>query len=119
MAWSYDTGLSKPLDRVRFKIGDTLQADPLFDDDEIIAILAANAEDVLVASIALIRSLVFRYARLRNVKADDVSIEANGLYKQYKEQLDVLLAEQGASVGSTQGGVLGGEYLKALDVKIY
>lgn len=119
MNWTYDPNLTTPSDRVRFKIGDTTESSPLFADEELEAILAKNANDVLKTCIELMRSLVRRYARMVTVKADDVSKEAGKLYTQYREQLDDLLLEQRTTSGTTAGGQLGGAYLKTLKPKLF
>lgn len=109
MAWTYDPTLATPKDETRIKIGDTVQEDPLFSDEEIVATLTRNANDVLKASIELMRSLVRRHARLSGtLRADDVSKNVGSLYKQYQEQLNDLLLEASAISGTTMSGQLGG-----------
>ena len=57
MSWTYDPNLITETDRVRFLLGDTLEADPLISDEELVALLslaggiteaAARAADALV-----------------------------------------------------------------------
>jgi hypothetical protein len=120
IVWTYNPKLLTPIDLVRFKIGDTVEGAPLFLDAEITATLSANASDVLKTSIELMRSLVRRFARFSGtLKADDVSKDVGKLYQQYREQLEELLLEQRATVGSTRGGQLGSQYLKSLKPKQY
>lgn len=112
MAWSYDPRLISPYDQIRFKIGDTVERAPLFSNEEIIAIYARNNSVVIDAAVELMRGLVMRYARMAGaIKADDVSKETGGLYKQYKEQLDGLLVEQQTGAGTTTVGQLGAHFL--------
>ncbi len=42
MSWSYDITLGSAKDRIRFLIGDTDEAEALFSDEEIDAVLAQS-----------------------------------------------------------------------------
>lgn len=117
MPATYNFALVTNLDKVRFKIGDTETRAPLFHDEEIEAILLQEGDNVLNASIVLVRSLVFRFARLCNVKADDVSKEAGLLHDRYKEHLATLVSEAGGASNPTVSGQLGSEALA--DLKLY
>ncbi len=107
MTWSYDPTLPTDKDKVRLKIADTVEADPLFQDEEITAVLAVEGT-VLKAAIALARGLVSRYSRVGGtIKADDVSVDVSYLYKQSRTLLEDLLSELPRKKSRTRGGSVG------------
>lgn len=63
MAATFDWGLGRALDRVRFALGDTEVAEALLPDESYEATLATYDDDERRATLVLAEALIARYAR--------------------------------------------------------
>ena len=90
--WSYDPALTRTLDQVRFKIGDTEADDTLFEDAEIAWQLTATGS-VLLAALACARSLHAKAAREVSISADGIRSDATSSAKGYKVLVTALERE--------------------------
>ena len=70
MSWDYDpTKLQEvPKDQVRFIIGDTNEAEPLLQDEEIEFLLSENNNHILLSAIAGCDSIISKLARVPDFK---------------------------------------------------
>lgn len=95
MGWSYDTGLSTELDRVRFLIGDTDLAHPQLQDEEILFLVSSSGSSTSAAAAAACRGLAARYARRVHEEVGDLKLYNEQMFDHY-----VALAEQLSAQGS-------------------
>lgn len=65
-AASYQPELTRPLDRLRYSLGDIDIATPLLPDATYIAMLQAQANDERKATLELVSGLITRFAQLPN-----------------------------------------------------
>lgn len=73
MTWTYTIPIATDLDRVRFLIQDTVQANALVSNEEIDYALECF-EDVRFASAMVLRALAVRFGRAGSVRVGDVSV---------------------------------------------
>lgn len=77
MTWSYSGDpSSSDMDNVRFLIGDTITADQLLQNEEILSVLAGQPNPILAAAIAA-RAIAAKFSRLTNVRVGKTQIWAN------------------------------------------
>ena len=76
MTWTYDPSMATAKDRVRFRLGDTIEADPLLQDEEI-AYLIADGGSVGSVTIACADALAARFARMAQSVTDDIGQSVN------------------------------------------
>ena len=102
MSFSYGSGLSTALDRIRFALGDTDVTLVMLSDAMIQGALDVNGSDERRATITLAEGLMARYAR----EPDDVTTE--GLKISWKDRLAAwrsLVARLRSELG-TPGGLM-------------
>ena len=75
MSFSYGSGLSTALDRIRFALGDTDETLAMLPDETILGALDVNGSDERRATISLAEGLMARYAR----EPDDVTTEGRAI----------------------------------------
>ena len=75
MSWTYDPAMASDRDKVRFRLGDTVEAAPLLQDEEIDVLLEGS--DVISATIACAESLAMHFASLAQSKTDDIGQSVN------------------------------------------
>lgn len=75
MRWTYDPAMASDRDKVRFRLGDTVEAAPLLQDEEIDVLLEGS--DVISATIACAESLAMHFASLAQSKTDDIGQSVN------------------------------------------
>lgn len=93
MEWTYDPGISRPLDQVRFLIGDTNAYDPQLDDGEVTFCLTDNNGTVTRAALACAEALQGKYSRLVDSKIDDTEEKLSGRLGQYTQLVNQLRAK--------------------------
>ena len=76
MSWTYDPAMASDRDKVRFRLGDTVEAGALLQDEEIDGLLA-DAGSVTNATIAGADALAMRFASLAQSKTDDIGQSVN------------------------------------------
>ena len=76
MSWTYDPAMASDRDKVRFRLGDTVEAGALLQDEEI-DVLLADAGSVTNATIAGADALAMRFASLAQSKTDDIGQSVN------------------------------------------
>lgn len=98
MSFSFDPGLTDPLDRVRQLIGDTVDAEHLVEDATITYYLTIMGE--LATAARLAHDLMARFASSIDAGSDRQLFQRSQRFKQYKElaiNLDAQLAQQGST----------------------
>lgn len=105
MSWTYSGDPSStPKDAVRFAIGDTIQNDPLLQDEEISYIVAQNPsidDSAYAAAVAI----VAKFSRLTDIMAGKEKIFYSQKVKQYQQLADKLWLNAGVVVIPYAGGV--------------
>ena len=76
MSWTYDPTMASDRDKVRFRLGDTVEAGALLQDEEI-DVLLADAGSVTNATIAGADALAMRFASLAQSMTDDIGQSVN------------------------------------------
>jgi hypothetical protein len=92
MAFSYEPALTDARSLVRFEVGDTDPAAPLFEDAEVDAVLAANGDEPLAAAAALCEQLATRFARDVDVELDGQSMKRSQRALAYEKRAAALRA---------------------------
>jgi hypothetical protein len=87
MAWTYDSTATEPRDQLRLLIGDVLQADQQFQDEELDYILTGHPS-LLSAAAAACRALASRYARYADKWVGNLKILASQKSRQYLRQAE-------------------------------
>lgn len=119
MAATFHDALDRPLDLVRFAVGDTATAAAEVQDETYTSLLSANAGDVNKAALVVADYLILLYARQPD------AVEVTGAVKvawrdrmaaleQIAARLRLITGAPGAASAFIQSGVLtnGGEFLK-------
>ena len=88
MTWTYTMPIATDLDRVRFMTGDTVESDPLLQNEEIAYALSVFA-DVRLAAALCLRTLIAKCAREGNVSVGEVSVSSSRS-QQWKYAADTL-----------------------------
>lgn len=83
MTWLYDSNLSTPKDQVRFETGDTIQLDPLLQDEEIEFVLSQNSNQVLRAAAECCEKISALFARQVDNNSGKTSAQASQRSKAY------------------------------------
>jgi hypothetical protein len=105
MSWSYSGDPSKsPKDEIRFIIGDTINADPILQDEEINFILSDNTSTADAAYAACLR-IVARYSRLADTTSGKEKIAYSQKVKQYQQLANILWVDAGNIIIPYAGGV--------------
>lgn len=89
MAWTYDDALDQPLYEVRFKVGDTIEADPQLSDGEITYLISQAGGSVLGASYLAAKAIAAKYARQVSKGMGQTNIQL----QQRKDHYDELAEE--------------------------
>lgn len=103
MTFTYDNTLSTNLAKVRFRIGDTDSADPLFTDEEIGALLSSEGS-VLKAALACCRSLAARFARKADAAIGMVRENLSQVSKRFGELCGDLESQISAEAEASADG---------------
>lgn len=95
MAFTYEAAsiATDPLMEIRFLLGDTDADIPLFQDEEITALLTANNSDVYAVSILCCKNLLAHAAQQVTHWVGPEKEVASDLYEHYKELLAILQRE--------------------------
>lgn len=99
MTFSYSPSLPSPLHRVRFLIGDTVDAGHLVENQEITYTLSIQPIETFAAA-AIAESLAARFAGKPDVRVGQTSVSNSALAAQYRE----LAARLRAAGGTIAGG---------------
>lgn len=99
MTFAYDTTMDTPLDEVRFAVGDTSTPHHLVENEEITALLAKYADNVLVVACKIAQHLAARFAREADFAMDEQSVKLSQKSKRYEELAARLSSE------SSDGGI--------------
>ena len=78
MAFTYTAGATADRDRLRFELGDTVEARALFDDAELDDLLVQESDSVLGAAAHACEILAARFARDFSFMADGSRFEKGG-----------------------------------------
>lgn len=91
MAWTY-TGNpgSSPRDEVRFLLGDTSEADPLLQDEEIDYLLGEHGGSAIAAAVAACEAVVAKLSREADLSSGATSISASQRRAHYASLLTQL-----------------------------
>jgi hypothetical protein len=103
MAATFDWGLGRALDRLRFAVGDTEVAEALLPDESYEAALAMYDGDERRATLVLAEGLIARYAR----EPEKVVVEDSRVEVSWKERLagwTALVARLRAELSGSHGG---------------
>lgn len=76
MSWTYDPSMASDRDQVRFRLGDTVEADALLHDEEI-DVLLGNGGSVLSVTADCAESLAMRFGRMAQSMTDDIGQSVN------------------------------------------
>jgi hypothetical protein len=76
LTWTYTLPITTDLDRVRYLIGDTVEVDPLLQNEEITYALSVYV-DVMLAAASALRALIGRYLRETDVSIGGVSVSGS------------------------------------------
>lgn len=98
MTFTYD--LSTTNGKVRFEIGDTVQASAMLTDEEIAYALGENGSSVLVTAASLCETLAMKFARDVDFSMDGQSVSASQKSKQYLALAATLRRRAGQGVGT-------------------
>lgn len=101
MTFSYSPTLARALDRVRFLLGDTVDAGHLVENQEITYVLAAQPIETFAAA-AIAESLAGRFAAQADVSIGATSISNGDRAARFRE-LAVSLRRAGGSIGGGDG----------------
>lgn len=105
MAWTYSGDpLSNDKDSVRFEIGDTIEADPLLQDAEILATLAQGG-NILSAAALCCEVLARKFARDVDNSIGPQRISASQRYKHFFAQSKELRRRASSSNAPYAGGL--------------
>jgi hypothetical protein len=99
---TYDATLATPLDRVRFRLGDTMvsPADSAeLSDEEITALLDQHGSSEAAATLAAARALYARYTRLISTSVGDTSVQLGEIATNYRILMGDLERELTAASG--------------------
>jgi len=85
MAWSYSGNpATSPLDELRFKIGDTDPAAPIFSDEELEYILAANNGNMMASCTQCVQAAIAKYGRLKDEVIGGLEAKYQQIYENYQ-----------------------------------
>ena len=85
MSFSYDINHGTAMDRVRFAIGDTYTPHNLVDDEEIVALLAANNQNEGRVAYKIAEHLAAKFARDADFAMDEQSVKLSQKSTQFRE----------------------------------
>ena len=97
--FSYDGDLTKPLNVVRFNIGDTLKERPLLRNREIEGILAKNSDNELLASADCADHLATRFAAFPDFSIGRVSKKFGSVSEMFSKRAEHLRLEASKRAG--------------------
>lgn len=105
MTFTYDlTGGFTNLTRVRFRIGDKDSTAPIFQDEEINAVLSDYNGDWRKAAVALLQSLIATLAGTPNFTADWLKVDVNTAIANYMKSIAALNDEIEIASGVVETG---------------
>jgi len=85
MAWSYSGNpSSSPLDELRFKIGDTDPAAPIFSDEELEYILTNNGGNMMASCTQCVQAAIAKYGRLKDEVVGGLQAKYQQIYENYQ-----------------------------------
>lgn len=98
MSFSYDFNNieTNPLDDLRFRLGDTTEVGafaPLFQDEELTALLNFNNQDVTLAELAALEILANRFALLSDQVTGKVQTKYSQISEAYQRRADAIRAD--------------------------
>lgn len=97
MAWSYDENLLTDKDKVRLKIGDNLTSQKLLSNEEILAELVEQNNDIYAASSELCRSLAARFSREAVVEIGDTKLDRQAQADRFMQLAEIYKEKAGLS----------------------
>lgn len=103
MAWTYSDSVATAKDKVRFRIGDTINADPQLTDGEINYLLTSASNDVLEASRQACLAIAAKYARQVTKSMGQTSIQLTQRKAHYTEmaaQIEQEIADNSGGTGA-------------------
>ena len=107
MAWTYDTSLPTDRDRVRLMIGDTIETDQQFSNQEIDAMLLIWGS-VTTTAVAACRALAAKYARFADKWVGDLKILASQKSEAYLALAEQLEESGVTAIGASTAGLFAG-----------
>lgn len=102
MTWSYSIALTSTRDQVRLLVGDTMQKDPLLQDEEI-AFLLTQAPNTKLAASRAAEAIAAKYARQADQAIGDWHVTLSQRVQHYKELAKELAAS--APITAYAGGI--------------
>lgn len=98
MAWTYDTSLAADKDTIRLYVGDTISSIPLLSDEEIVATLTLNADNLFATAEQLCRALSARFGREAELETDVVKDRKSKQAEHFLKLAEKYAEEQGGLV---------------------
>jgi hypothetical protein len=96
VSWSYSGSPGSSLkDAVRFYIGDTNSAKPLFSDEEILFLLVEFSDDPLSAAAAAAEALAASFSRTTTKSIGSLSLSQGEMTRNYSELAEALWLRAG------------------------
>ena len=105
MSWTYSDSLATPLDKVRFRIGDTDPNREILSNETISAILAEYNNAVLRTSVICVRGILALLTRDTNRSVMGVSGSVDQATVHYRDLLRDLIAEMNTESGLYPGAI--------------
>lgn len=102
MTFTYD--LDTDIGKVRFKIGDTVQASALVTDEEIEFTLSDQGDDVIQASIACCRAILAKWSREFDRNNVGMSASRSQRFNQMESLIADLVAQSSRAAAPFFGG---------------
>jgi hypothetical protein len=115
MTWSYDTSLSTDKDKVRLLIGDTDTTNQYISDEEIVAMLAFNNDDVYETAAQIADSLAGRYSTTSKLEIDDFMIDFGAVAEQFATLAKRIRVSATNASANTIGAWVAGVSVTAMD----
>lgn len=105
MAWSYDENLATPLDKVRYRIGDTDTNRQLVSNETLNALLTEYNQSVLRVSVVAIRGILADLTRDTNRSVMGISGQVDQATIHYRDLLRDIIAEMNTEAGIYPGAI--------------
>jgi len=97
MTFTYDLTSDTDLVKVRYHLGDTVEADAIWSDEDIAFAIALNNDSWQKATVSLIQQLIVTMARTPNFRADWLQVDTESSIKAWKTVLSEKRSEFGLS----------------------
>lgn len=98
MVWTYNSALATTRDQVRFLVQDTNTSNKLLDDSEVDWMLTQET-NIYFAAAALADALSAKYAGVKSIDVDGLSVDYSGLSDRYAALAARLRRQAQASAG--------------------